>query len=441
MILPFVMGDPFQYQKRVLAHRVPLFRLSIDNAPPASDYWENNWLTVGGEGGKHAPYGGFSRGRPPGLPVSTAANWPLLNMQTEVRQAIAQGITGFWMDVQSLTDNLSLPSLNTMLAAAAAVDPRFCIGIMPDMSSLGGMTQDQLVSLVSNYADPIKYPNIFRLSDGRIVVSPFNAGVQPQAFWQGGIAKLNAKGIDVAFIPTFLGSPASNPYAAISHGYAGWGTAEPGAASTCPPMMMMPVLTQQFRPDGLAYWEAGNLGTFVAGWKRAVAVGSDLVMLVTWNDFSETSQVMPFTDASLAPNLGSAFAELCPYFALWYLSGIQPPITKDVLYVCYRKMPFSALHPAQIKSINLVQGTATDNIECLAFLVTPGTVVINGVGTACPAGITSVKAPIAPGIPTFALQRDGSDVLQGTGLVTIYGSGGSPSGTQDLTYWGSSISN
>jgi hypothetical protein len=104
-------------------------------------------------------------------------------------------------------------------------------------------------------------------------------------------------------------------------------------------------------------------------------------------------------------------------------------------------MPFGAAHPAQIKGINLVQGTATDNIECLAFLVTPGTVVVNGVGTACPAGITSVKAPLAPGIPTFALQRDGSDVLQGTGLVTIYGSGGSPSGTQDFSYWGSSISN
>ena len=95
--------------------------------------------------------------------------------------------------------------------------------------------------------------------------------------------------------------------------------------------------------------------------------------------------------------------------------------------------------PAAFKIV--APGVETANIEVLAFLTAPGTISIGETSLAAPAGITSLKVPVAPGQPVFALDRDGSDVFRATGPVTIYGPAGSPAGTLDLTYWSGSISN
>jgi hypothetical protein len=430
--LPFVMPDPFSFKKRVLAHRVPSFPLQIGSQPAATDYYQTQFLQPTGENGKHAYCGGFIRDRPLVFPVST----PALNMQLEVSMAIAQGITGFCLDIQGLNDT----SVALMLAAAAAVDPRFWCVLTPDMNALGPtLTQDQMVALVATYSDPTKYPNIARLPDNRMLLNPYDAPLKPLSWWQGVISTLNSKNIDVALVPVLPGDAASNPLASISHGWADWGTATLAAAQARTPCLMMPILAQQFRPDDLEFWEAGNFDCFVASWMKAIASTiTDFAMLVTWNDFSESSQHQPFTDSSQAPNIGNGFYQLNGYFGAWFLSGTQPQIIKDALFYCYRKMPSTALRnvTAQPQPFKLVQpGTETDQIEVLAFLVTPATVLINGVPTDCPAGITPVKAPTAPGNPVIALQRDGSDVFRGTCPVPIYGSAGSPAGTLDLTYW------
>lgn len=425
----------FGSQKRVLAHYVELFQRQIDNVPAATDYYSRNWLIPTGENNKFLAQGGFIRSRPEAV-APGAINYLLTNKQNEVKAAIAVGITGFTYDLQNYADDL-LPTgkFGTMLTAAQNVDPRFWVVPMFDMAV--GFSQDQIVKVMTTYATG--WPSIARWCDGRILFSAFNAS-QPPPFWSGIIERLNAANINVAFIPVLLGNPGTTgPLSPISLGLGGWGTARPDVAAAGPANYMHPILAQQFRPSSSVFWEAGNSATLRNSWLTAINGGSQLVQLVTWNDFSEASQFQPYTDSSLTPNIGSWAYDLTAYYATWFATGKQPAITKDVLYPVYRKMKSTDPHPNQPKPCVIQPGqpTETFNIECLSFLVTQGTVLINGAATVAQAGITSVVTPTAPGTPKFALQRNGSNVFSFNGPVAI---GPNLQGTTDLSYYGCGFS-
>jgi hypothetical protein len=441
MTLPFQMPPAdvfFASPKRVLAHYVELLQEQVDNVAATVDYWERNWLQPSGENNKFLAQGGFVRSRPEVVPPGDP-NFQLDNKQNEVRKAIAVGITGFNYDLQNYLDDI-LPTgkFATMLNAMAAVDLRFWGVQMFDMSV--GFTADQIVQVITTYADKTKWPSIARWFDGRILFSAFNAGKQSPDFWIGIINRLNAANINVAFIPVLLGNPgAVGPLSPISIGLAGWGTGTPTTSAAGPANFMHPILAQQFRPSSSVFWEAGNSATLRASWLTAINGGSDLTQLVTWNDFSEASQFQPYTDSSLTPNIGSWVYDLTAFYATWFVTGQQPIITKDVLYPIYRKMKSTDPHPNQSKPCVIVSGQPPEesNIELLAFLTVGGTLSINGVLSFAPQGITSYKQPMAPGVPKFALQRNGSNVFSFNGPVSI---GPNLQGTTDLTYYGTGFS-
>jgi hypothetical protein len=207
-------------------------------------------------------------------------------------------------------------------------------------------------------------------------------------------------------------------------------------------LFMAPVDPQQFRPKDFVFWESSNSASFREGWNSAIQSDSDWVQLVTWNDFSESSSVSPYTDATLNRGIGTGYYDLMGYYAAWFLSGQQPKITHDVLYYFYRKEPTNAAGPGQAKLDTVATGSAENSIELLAFLTSPGVLKITIGGKTvtlnAPAGITSFKTPTAAGTPVFTLTRNGTDVFSVKGSVQIYGSGGLPSGVQDLTYWSGS---
>jgi Glycosyl hydrolase family 71 len=452
--LPLTMPSAdqvFASQKKVFAHYFPPFPVSLDNAPPASDYYNTQYLTKNGESGKWLSEGGYLRQRPLGISPNSASNWQLLNMEGEVRAAIARGITGFTFDVMSVDEATEADSaLNLLLAAAQAVDTRFKILVMPDLTALGS-DSDAVVQIIAFAATS---PAAYRLSDGRFVISAFDASVNSAAWWQAIFNQLNSKGINVAFVPTFLGwrANAAN-FASISYGFGDWGTATPTSAEAMQgdpaiahasygKIFMMPVDPQQYRPKDFEYWEAGNSAAFRSAWVSSIQGDADWVQLVTWNDFSESGEVSPYTDATLSRTIGTGFYDLNGYYAAWYLTGQQPQISHDVLYYFYRREPSSASAPAQSRPDALATGTAEDDIELLAFLTAPAElkITIGGVTQSqnAPAGIVSFKVKSQPGVPLFTLSRNGSDVFSFNGGVQIYGTGGLPSGVQDLTYWSGS---
>src|SRR6202047_4576001 len=114
-------------------------------------------------------------------------------MESEVRAAIARGITGFTFDVLGASDAASNGRLHLMLAAAHAVDSRFKIVVMPDISALGS-DSNAVVSIIEAAASS---PAAYRLSDGRLVVSAFDAALNSAAWWQSVISRLNAQGIQI----------------------------------------------------------------------------------------------------------------------------------------------------------------------------------------------------------------------------------------------------
>ena len=176
----------------------------------------------------------------------------------------------------------------------------------------------------------------------------------------------------------------------------------------------------------------------------AIQGGADWVQLVTWSDFSESSEIEPYTDATLRTDIGTGFYDLNAYFATWFLTGKQPPITHDVLYYFYRREPTDAAAPSQSVPNKIVNSSPEDNIELLAFLTSPGELKISIDGHAstlsAPAGMTSFKIHTAPGTPVFTLSRGGSEVFSFPGPVQIFDRSGLPSGVIDMTYWSGSAS-
>jgi len=296
--LPFSMPDSsilFKAQKKVFAHYFYPFPLSIDDKPADSDYYNAQYLNPKGENGKHAALGGYLRQRPLPVGVNSSGAWRLQNVEAEVRMAIARGITGFTIDVMSGKEAADSNShLNMLLQAAKAVDSRFKIVVMPDISALKADANAVSQIIAAAAASDAAY----RLDDGRLVVSAFNAGLNPPNWWQDIFDQLTSRGIKVAFVPTFLGwSGQAASFAAISHGFSDWGTATAAGSDNMKrdpslahdgygKLYMMPVDPQQYRPKDSIYWEAGNSAAFRTAWMSAINAGADWIQLVTWSDFS-----------------------------------------------------------------------------------------------------------------------------------------------------------
>ena len=440
-----LIGSP----KKVFAHYFYPFPLSVGNKSASDDYYNVNYLSKTGESGKWSAYGGFLRQRPLPVAIGPSDKWQLLNVQHEVQMAMARGIGGFTFDVLSANSDARLQML---LDAAQNVDPRFKILVMPDLSAL----KSNAAAVVDIISVAARSPAAYRLGDGRLVVSAFNASVNSTDWWAGVIAQLKARGIVIAFVPVFLGWKAqAGAFAPLSYGLSDWGTATAAvsdavkgdaeiAHSQYGKIFMMPVDPQQYRPKDSIYWEAGNSSTFRNAWRSSIEGGADWVQLVTWSDFSESSEIEPYTDATLRTDIGTGFYDLNAYFAAWFLTGNAPPITHDVLYYFYRREPSDAAAPAQARPNKIVNSTPEDDIELLAFLTAPGELKISVDGHVAtlnaPAGMTSFKVHTAPGTPVFTLSRGGSEVFSFPGPIQIFGQSGLPSGVVDMTYWSGSAS-
>jgi Glycosyl hydrolase family 71 len=450
---PFVMPSAdqlFGSDKKVFAHYFYPFPLSIDNAASAQDYYNRNYLSPAGESNKWITEGGYLRARPLPVTPSTSPTWQIDNMKTEIKLAIAAGITGFTIDVLGATQVNAGSQLQNLLTAAAAVDSRFKIVVMPDISALGTPTAAVVESIITSVANS---PAAYHLPDGRLVVSAFDASLETAAFWTGVLSDLGTAGIDVAFVPTFLGwSANATAYAPFSYGFSDWGTATPasstnmqaapGQAHALGRIFMMPVDPQQYRPKDFAYWEAGNSAAFRDAWTSSIAGAADWIQLVTWGDFSESSQIQPYTDTTLATDIGTGYYNMNAYYASWFLTGTAPTLTDDVLFYFYRREALASPDPAQTTPTHAVGPAGTDNIEVVGFLQAPGTLEITIGGQTytqdAPTGVTSFTVPLQTGTPQFGLTRNGTEVFSAAGTIEVVDA--LPSGTLDLTYWSGSVS-
>ncbi len=206
--------------KKVFSHYFTPFIVSIDNKDPSIDYYTRGYLDPNGESGSHAAYGGYLRDRPLPRAARTETNWDSLDMQDEVRNAIAIGLDGFTLDILSTdSTNYNYKRVISMLNAANAVDPGFKIVLMPDMQAISDSTV--LANLIQTLA---AYPAAYRLADNRLVVAPFNAQNQSATWWQSWLSTMSGRGINIAFVPVFQGwSKYASAFKSFSYGFSDWG--------------------------------------------------------------------------------------------------------------------------------------------------------------------------------------------------------------------------
>ena len=278
--LPYAVAPIADSPKKVYAHYLPPYPISIDNEDPREDYYSRNYLAPEGEGGKFRSVGGLLRDRPvPRPPIPE--DYELVDATTEVGQAAAAGIDGFTVDLLDWSGPLWDRSL--LLAKAADRDDQGFV-VVPNLD-LASDADDAPVSYIADrLAEFFRSPAAERLPDGRYVLSSFKAEARPPGWWQSIMAELAQRhGIKVALISVLLDASQPNleAFAPISYALSTWGVRSSTSVLDAPDRAsfahragvkwMAPVAVQDVRHHTLVYAEAGNTETLRASWSRVVS--------------------------------------------------------------------------------------------------------------------------------------------------------------------------
>lgn len=440
--------------RKVFANYFLRHPLSLHNREWVNDYYARNYLQPHGEKDKWLTQGGFIRARPLPTPTWPEDAYKVENLKKEIRMAMARGINGFVFDILNIKDLSSFGYFDDMLEAVSAVDDRFKIVISPSVSSLKNGMDDVLTIVEETYDNP--HPSLYRSKNGHLVVAAFHPEHYPISDWKKLFEKLKSKNIEVDFVPIFLSVRSSyiDAFKDLSIAFGTWGTASPNQGKTLAKNTVTAhkigkefwagIQPQGYRPKSFKFWEPEASKGYRNSWEAAINAKADYIHLVTWNDFSESTQIEPYADSSGTPNTG--FYDLTGYYANWFLAGQKPKITHDALYYFYRKQPFDALSPlaAQKTKPAFLNIWGVDVIELVGFLEEPGTlsIMINGKEKTqqVKSGLQTFHIPLETGIPTFTLKRAGETVLSLKGKTWIYGHSGLPNGFTDLTYWSGGVS-
>ncbi len=405
--------------KKVFAHYFTPFPVSIDNRAPERDYYATHYLSPQGEGGKFAASGGFIKQRPLPRNVIDGAGWDRADAAQDVRRAAALGIDGFAVNLLA-SRGLHWERARALLDVAAAVDPGFRILLMPDMEAEFKAEPQRVAEVVRVLG---RHPAAYRLPDGRLVLAPYNAQTRSAAWWGELLAALRAEGAPVALWPVLQGWAAHAPaFVPISVGLSDWGDRSPGVnrgwvaaparARALGVMFMSTVAPQDARPKDLLYWEARNSENYRVMWEAAIAGGADAVHIVSWNDYSEATEIAPSSGTQWS------FYDLTAYYAAWFKTGARPPIVRDVLYYFHRRHRTGA-QPSPVKQprpYRLGGGSdaPADDLEVLVFATAPATLrVVQGARSSehpVAAGLVAVRVPLAQGTPALTLLRGGQVV-------------------------------
>lgn len=430
------------YDKKVFAHYFPPYPISIDNQPAATDYYARNYLTVGGEGGKHASYGGMLRDRPIGVAPSTSSNWKVENLRREVRQAKQAGIDGFTVNIMSLSGMNWDATVNLM--RAAEMEGGFVVVPMIDATASAGRASSNEVAdkLASLYTSSAAYR-----TKAQYLLSSFRAEGQSVSWWTQIINRLETTHkIPITFQAVFLSASESNmkAFSGIADGFGNWGVRSEWHTTNAPNYVaqaakygktwMAPVSIQDYRPEPAVYAESSNTGNLRASWESAIEKGAQFVQIVTWNDYSESTQFAP------SVGHGDTFLDISKRFVDWFHTGKQPGISSDQAFVTHRTQLVNATPILdQILAKPTLGGTLTtptDNVEALVYLTAPATVTVTVGSTtrsfSAPAGESVFTVPVKVGAVSVNVTRGSQTVAQVTSPYRIVGS---PS-VQDLTYHG-----
>ena len=436
-------GELANSKRKVFAHW-HFFPISFDNRHASNDYFSREFLGASGSDKQPRAFGPYASERP--LPRSPRAGsaWLVDDLEQDIRWAEAIGIDAFIFNVINIDARsdfwLLLPKA---LAAAGRVGGAFRIIPNLDASILKNQDVDEVAAALISVGN---HPMWFKARSGELVLGAFMAESWPVEKWRRLFAALSQADMRVQFLPTFLNvREMSKDHIELGATISEWGG---DYLAAVPAVQMLaayvkafgkrwcaPVWPQDVRPKEGVFTEAANSRLFRADWQSAIDSDADDVQIITWNDYSEGSEIRPST------GIQYSFYDLAAFYIAWFKTVRQPRIIRDVLYYFHRVEPFHGRRNSdrQKNDFTLVGGgRKADEIELLAFLTKPGELEIELNGkitrTRAPDGVSALYAPLALGRPTFRLMRDNQIVLEFSSAFVI----SAPGDYQDLLYRGGS---
>ena len=194
-------------------------------------------------------------------------------------------------------------------------------------------------------------------------------------------------------------------------------------------------LKPEFAKNGTYYEHGGGKGLELQ-WRSVMEVQKpEWVMLLTWNDYNE-SYIEPVDDYKNYPNGTSdaprgwykpmaGLGELNRYFIQHYKTGVQPEITADSLFWCYRtsSQKLAASADPDRPPVKIGNGPVGDDLYLTTALTAPAELRVNSGGRetrhSVPAGIGQTVVPFQPGRQQFSLWRDGKQLVEAEGEPVV----------------------
>lgn len=406
-----------------LAHYFGPAPRSLDNEEP--DYYTRNYLSASGESGSHAAYGGFWRDRPLERPP-LAGDFRLQDATWEIQAAQRMNIDGFLVDILSI-DSSSFAIYQKLVDAAVSLHTDF--KIIPMIDTTGEAAAETSPTDLAHALDYfVGKASSYYLPDGRFLVTSFFADKETPQWWSDRLQAIaDEDHVKTAFHAGLLDLNRMRDYASIATFVGPWSygadpqeieSTVPGAAAEARSLglgWMGSALSQNVRPAQGTFDEAANSEALRSSWARIEREHADLVQAVTWNDFSEGSQLEPSTGRSWGP------AAIGAYYAEEWKTGRTPTVLRDELILSHRDQPLDGVSfqsgQTSLMKQNTTGQTATaprNDVEALTYLTAPATVTVTIGGVrhsyAAPAGEHAETFPLALGSVSGAVRRGGTEV-------------------------------
>jgi glycosyl hydrolase family 71 len=410
-------------ERKVFLHYFTPFPLSFDNKPVDNDYYRRQYLERAGENGKFAHVGGYLRERPLTAGALPGPHWQAVNATIDVLRAQKLGADGFGVDLQQLERGRYWDNATALFGAAQATGTAFKILIEPDSDILKSTSAEQLVKSLVALS---QHPAACRLADGRLLLAPFAPEERPVAYWQAVLDGLKKAGVASALLPVFNNLRAyAEAFAPICYGMSEWGNRDPDSVDGDAAIevwrklageraiWMEAIAPQDARPKRSIFWESRNTELFRRCWMKAIREKAQYAHVITWNDYSESTEIAPSSGTQFL------FYDLSAYFISWFKLGRPPRILRDTIYYSHRRQLFEPGHPPRPddKPLKLLgRGPVQNRVEMVALLTRPTTLEIRQGDTVqrsdAGAGLAVLQAPARLGRPMLRILRDGKAVAE-----------------------------
>jgi hypothetical protein len=381
-------------------------------------------------------------------------------LQNDIRAATDMGVDAFALDVFSASQ--AKPLLTAFIAAADSIGAsQFKFLLSADMARQ--FPASDIVSVMEAFADN---PHYLKLN-GAAVLSTYGGTNLGNAWWQSGVlTPLRQAGIQVVFVPYFDRSnpnadsptlqnwiatiqrfpsvnglfnfliPGSTPFYSTDPniGRHWWSILEGDEALA----QALQSSGQIYMASAMPYYWAvchpfrqymefqGGRGMDNLWTSIITKQHPNLVQLVTWNDYSESTYVepthIPPTQTAGIPSLPHlGYAELLKYYISWYHKGAKPTITRDAVFFFNRTHPKDAIATNDSSVCNLGPvsagqrwGLLKDVIYVTTALTAPAELIVQ-IGSyyqtyQVPTGLTTTDVPFVAGSPRVELWRNGKKI-------------------------------